>query len=600
MARGQTRVRQKEPRMSDLARHNEAKRPTEASDSMSLDERQVRERLDIVRDLLQAQRARRGTLGQDPRASLRLALVSFVENAQIDGWTRAFDNVIATARKTAADPSLDADQREESANVVTYLLEIEPHVLRLAQLRKTPTTRTNAPLAPYLRASTNGVPALHDIPGLAPKHLLTNPVPEFVEPGALRHLRALTRDVLDELASLASLRRPAVDERWTIGAAFEERILQVLDAAIALNRGPISLDIVRAARAFADDSPVADPYRWFIPAFLSACAEGERAMDVLRQTVLEAPDEMHEGLVDAVCLGSNPNRAAVALSLLEEDDRPEILGIALDVLTRLGRGIEGRFLDLVEHPRTDVALRAISAAAVHSDAPQLVTLLEPLLNREDRAVHVACTLAAVAPDMAITHLRKAVQHGVQNDALAAEIDRAVQAAHVLAAQGQTREIPLLLALAAVTDKAFSALATLGAPEALEYLREEAARRVNAPWRMDACVLPLERITGIMEADDPAPEGRTRARTKWFADVNGFVIPQGANRIRLGQAFQPGLIVDELRHPETLVQTRTNLVTEARVLGAKTIPIDTAGWLGPQFTWLDLAKQAGWPAPARRS
>jgi hypothetical protein len=600
MARRQTRIRQKERRMSELARHNDAKRAIEASDSMSLDERVVRERLGIVRDLLQAQRARRGALGQDPRASLRLALVSFVENAQIDGWTRAFDNVIATARKTAADPSLDADQREELAHVVTYLLEIEPHILRLAQLRKTPTTRTNAPVAPYLRASTNGVPALHDIPGLAPKHVLTNPVPGFVEPGALRHLRALTRDVLDELASLASLRRPAADERWTIGAAFEERLLQVLDAAIALNRGPISLDIVRAARAFADDSPVADPHRWFVPAFLLACTEGERAMDALRQTVLEAPHEMHEGLVDAVCLGSNPDRAAVALSLLEEDDRPEILCIALDVLTRLGRGIEGRFWDLVEHPRTDVALRAITAAAVHSDAPQLVPLLEPLLNREDRAVHVACTLAAVAPDMTITHLRKAVQRGARKDAFDKEIEEAVLAAHVLAAQGQTREMPLMMALAAVTDKAFSALATLGTPEALEYLREEAARRVNAPWRMDACVLPLERMTGIVEADDPTPEGRARARTAWFGEVNGFVIPKGANRSRLGQAFQPGLIVDELRHPETLVQTRTNLVMEARIVGAKSIPIDLAGWLGPQTTWLDMAKQAGWPGSTRRS
>lgn len=594
MARGQTRFGPKERRMNELARTNDS------SESMSLDERLVRERLTLVRELLQAQRARRGTLGPDARASLRLALASFTENAQTEGWTRAFDSVIAIARKTAADPTLDADQKEELAKVVTYLLEIEPHVLRLAQLRKNPTARATGPAAPYLRASTNGVPALHDIPGLAPKHVLTNPVPDFVEPGALRHLRALSRDILDELTSLASLRVPAMDEPWTLGAPFEDRLLNVLDAAIALSRGPICLDIVHAARAYADDSPVADPYRWFVPAFLLACAEGERAVDALRQTLLEAPDEMHAGLVDAVCLGSNPDRAAVALSLLEEDDRPDVLRIALDVLTRLGRGIAGRFLDLVEHPRTDVAFRAITASAVLSDAPHIVPLLEPLLSRPDRSVHTACTLAAIAPDMALPHLRKAVQRGARNEALDAEIQEAVDAAHVLAALGQTRETPLLLALAAVTDQAFLALATLGTPEALDFLRAEAGRRVDAPWRMDACVLPLERITGIVEVDDPSPEGRTRARTSWFGEVNGFVVPKGATRVRLGQPFQPTLIVDELRHPETLVQIRTNLVQEARILGARSIPIDLAGWLVPQRTWLDLAKQAGWPVPARRS
>ena len=181
-------------------------------------------------------------------------------------------------------------------------------------------------LAPSL-----GVPALH------PDRDDTHEPPDFVEPGAVAQLGALGRDIVDELASLALLRVPGDDDPWTIGAGFEARLLVTLDAACALGRGPIRVDMALAARARAEAAPIAEPCRWFVATFLLACTAGERAMDALREALLDAPSGMRAGLVDALCLGSNPARLAIITSLFDEDDRPELLCIALEASLRLGR-----------------------------------------------------------------------------------------------------------------------------------------------------------------------------------------------------------------------------------------------------------------------
>lgn len=566
---------------------------------LSHDELTVRERLGVVRDVLQAQRARRGALAADPCAALRVTLASFGDRVRTDGWTRAFDALVATAQQTAAqNPSNHA----EVVKIIQYLTEIEPHIVRLAQKGHVPTAHEDqlAPTNQFLRASTGGVPALHRLEEFVAPSASTRWMLDFVEPGALMHLQVLGRDVLDELASLALLRSTAADEAWTKGEGFELRLLQVLDAAIALNRGPIRVDIVRAARTHAEAFPVVDPHRWFVPTFLLACADGERVTDALREGIIEAPKETLTCLADAVCLGSNPEREAVALSLLEEDDRPELLCFALDVLARVGKPIERRFLDLVDHPHIDVATRAMTAASFALEADDATRMLVPLLAQDGLSVHVASVLAMLAPMLAAPHLREVIRRGSNERASAIEVDQAVRAAEVLAMLGQTRDQQLLIELARVTDEAFCALATLGTPEALEFLRETIVQRGSSWSRANACILPIERMTGILEQDESTAEGQAMAREQWLRNVRAFVIPKEATRVRLGQPFHPAAIVAELLHPETLVQTRKALVQEARILGARRIPVDLQGWIMPQRAWLDTAKQAGWPAPTRRS
>jgi hypothetical protein len=472
VASGETSYRSKEQRMNDFV--------------MSYDERVVRERIGVVRDLLQAQRVRQGALAADANAPLRLALASFVDRARSEGWTRAFDEVLTAAQKAVSDGSETA----KISKIVEYLVEVEPYIVRLAQTkRSTNTSEENvATTNAVLRASTGGVPALHRMQGFGTASLSERWAPDFVEPGALIQLHALSRDVLDELASLALLRAPGLDEPWTIGAGFEERLLNMLDAAVALSRGAISLDIVRAARSRAEASPVAEPYRWFVPTFLLACTDGERAMDALRETLLEAPEGMFEGLVDAVCLGSNPDRATIAMSLLDEDDRPEILCGALDILVRLGKPIEGRLVELVEHPNLDVATRAAMAVSLTVDTQSAVRTLRPLLAEDDRSTFIACVLTTIAPEIGAPHLREVVRRGTKEGASEVETDQAVQAAEILAALGQTRDSQQLIALAGVSDDACRALATLGTPEALEFLRASPPqpplqlRADGAAWR----------------------------------------------------------------------------------------------------------------------
>lgn len=574
--------------MSESVPRREESRSLDVDARMNDDERIVRERLAIVRHLLQAQRARRGAYAADPLVPVRSAIASFTERAQSEGWTHAFDAVLATLRAVAAEATPDAAQL---AKVADYLAEVEAPVARLARARRESTTREEkvGTGADILRASKDGVPALH----LVLASSSSDWTPAFLEPGALVQLRALSLDALDEIASLALLRVPDDEEPWTIGGEFEERLLKMLDAAIALSRGPISLDIVRAARTRAEESPVAEPYRWFVPIFLLACTEGERAMDAMRETLLDAPVGMLESLVDAVCLGSNPARTTIAASLLDEDDRPELLCTALEILARLGGPCDGSVLALLEHPDPEVASRAATTASHMLDPRASVRALIPLLNHESLSAHASSILTLLTPEIGASHLREKVRRGVKEGRSDAALEEAACAAETLAALGNPRDGELLLALAGESDAAFRALATFGSREAFDFLRAEIVRRSSSTWRMSACVPALERITGLLQEDDP--EDQARARERWLTGVLAFVVPPGARRVRLGQAFQPSAILDELRYPGTHMRTRRNLAQEARLLGALPIPIDLEGWIAPQRAWLDRVKKAGWPA-----
>ncbi|HRI68691.1 MAG TPA: hypothetical protein PK156_30895, partial [Polyangium sp.] len=106
---------------------------TPETDPLGQDERVVRERLGIVRDLLQGQRARRGGRAPEAHAQLQSALTFFLENARNDGWMHTFDNLVTVAQKAAADPRGDTAQRADLAKVVEYLQELEVHVVRVGQ-----------------------------------------------------------------------------------------------------------------------------------------------------------------------------------------------------------------------------------------------------------------------------------------------------------------------------------------------------------------------------------------------------------------------------------------------------------------------------------
>lgn len=560
---------------------------------MSDDERGVRERLRVVRDLLQAQKARRGVHQGDPFSPARSAVASFLERVHVEGWTLAFDEMLAELRDAASLHATDPDAPEITA-AAAYLAEAAPLVTRLARAARWESSRED-PKGPLFLKASEGVPALHPPTGSVSSETSTER--DFVEPGALAQLSALSRDVLDEVASLALLRVTDGDEPWTLGALFEERLLQMLDAALALARGPIRIDIHRAARARAEESPLVEPYKWFVPLFLLSCTAGERAMDALRQTLCEAPPGALRGLVDALCLGSNPARVAIAASLLDEDDRPDLLCVALDVLVRLRQPLPAITLELLEHPDEQVALRAAAAAPLVEDPEAAARALDPLLERDDIGLHAASALTLIAPEIGAGHLRDAVQRGMRNPSSDEDLHVAARAALFLAELGQPRDEELLLTLAHRSDAALEALATHGSPASIDYLRAELLREPTSPTRTEGCVRSLERLTGILEGDDPSPGGGELERAKWMELVLSFAAPPDARRVRLGKPFHPSLLAHELGRPDTRSRTRQSLARELRLLSVPLTDIDLEGWIAPQQAWIARVLQGDRPFTA---
>jgi hypothetical protein len=576
-------------------------------DRTSDDERGVRERLEVVRGLLQAPRARRGAIDADRLEPARAAIASFSERARAEGWVRAFDAVINALR--AADPHQGAagEGDRELEEMVAYLLDAEPLVARLERAGRA------RPLGVGIQVATGraafltpsvGVPALYPPRGGdgAPRGPHSAPTESaFVEPGALAHINDLARDAVDEIASLALLRVPDDADAWTIGEDFEKRLLRMLDAAVALGRGEVSIDIVRAARARAEGAPVVEPYRFFVPALLLASTEGERAMDALREALLDAPPEAHQGLVDALCLGSNPARVAIAASLLDEDDRPDLLCVALDVARRLELPCDSAALSLLDHPdTTNVAARAAAVAPLAADRRAARELLESLLSREGASIEAASSLTLLGAEIGAAHLREVARRGAALSASEAELEDAARAAEALAALGQARDEEILLSLAARSHLAISALATLGSHASIDFLRVEITRGAPLLARLDASVRALSRLTGISEVDDPSPGGRERERARWIERVLAFEVPRGALRVRLGVPLDASVLFDELHRPDTRARTRRALARELRLLRGAPFGVDLEGWIAPQRTWIERARRPIAPEPTRRA
>lgn len=558
----------------------------ERSSSGDENERIVHERLSVIRDLLQARKSRIGLSGAVAHASVRAAIGSFAKNAKSAGWTQTFDALVRELHAAASRSGHEDDAREFTA-AAHYLLEIEPHIVHLArQTQQSPAlTQENAPRWRYLKASHKS-PVLH-------AYNDSTVAREFVEPTESAHLRVLCRDVLDELASLASLRVPNETDPWTIGATFEERLLQMLDAAMAMSRGSVRTDMVYAARKRAEASPIADPWRWFVPAFLLACTAGNPALDALREILLEAPRGVQRGLVDALCLGSNPSCTSIADSLFDEDDRPDLLAIALDVAARRGSSCPNAIIALLEHPDPRIVERAIHAAVRVVDRPRTAEALLPLLDREELVLQAASGLTLVAPHVGANALRDAMRKHLEFAQPNESDEPLLPAAETLAALGQAQDESLLLIIAERMDRAIVALSIHGLRSEMNWLLAKCLRDDTPLDRKESCVRALERITGIFEEDDPSPGGRMRERARFLELVREFVRVNDAARLRRGKPFHASAILEELSESRTAKHIRRGLLAEAILLGAPRIGTDLEGWIALQEEWLRAAKEQRW-------
>lgn len=488
--------------------------------------------------------------------------------------------------------------------------------------------------APAPLTASRGTPALHrDVRIEAgPRHVRVHTFGELRPQQSVRSadatrtqsaLRRWARDALEELAVAGRLRRPLEDEAWTSGRGFEERALVSLDALAALGRGASNDDSIDVARVVDDtlqELSIPDPGRVFAATFALACFHGHAAAARLHVHARNLSPSIAGAIEDALALGSSPHIDDVVLSLLCEDESPDLLERALRVARRRRRAPARLVIDMLAHPELRVAIAAAQVCAVLDLEFTRAPLLDALFGPAELAVHAAESLAMLRAPAADWEARLVAltSEGSQTTAT-------VHAARLRVLHAQARKIEPLLELCADLPRETSVdlLGWLGNTRALDAL---CAALDDADWTIrERAAWSLSRITGAgrdelenIETDErgkplhdpdrePLREGFDQTRRYPPTDPSFWAEPSAraraldAPRLRFGYPLSPDSVLDELVGPRTHQGVRRTLVTEFALLSGggtsglrgstQPLLIDVDDWIARQEHLLALMREA---------
>lgn len=525
--------------------------------------------------------------------------------AEAGAGAGAGHEVVIEALDRAAAAIGAARERLPEGDASAARLDRAARWLREAQgLARAPVPlRAPAPAAPQgeLLASV-GVPRVHrvDVP---PPRVLAR---EEQEGGALRsaaalpasgellQLRALARDCFEDLASLGSLRRLYDEERWIDAAGFEQRLLDNLDAVVALER-PLdprtpALGLVEALYLYATEWTIPDPGRSFALAFTLSCLASEAALRWVLLALRRADPRAYPAFADALALGSSPAIDGILAELAGDPD-PALAAVALEAAARRGRAEAGAVLILLVHPDAELACRAVALAArLPAAIPLLASLVEQAPPRV--AASAAAALVMQGDPRGAAHLRELLRAGPGEEPEAAAAARI--ALETLCLLGD----PADRALLAVAAAAAGELHWLGwhghvdhVPLLVDALRKVALSPEQEP--AERLARALDRIVGP-RAPAPRPRGEGAAGYEaelaaWARDFEAQR-PAGAQRLRRGRAFSAAAIVEELLEPETKQGARRVLARELALATRGAAHIDVEGWVVAQRHALGRARE----------
>lgn len=428
--------------------------------------------------------------------------------------------------------------------------------------------------------------------------------------GEIAQIHALARDCFEDIASLGSLRRLYDGEPWIDAGPFEQRLLDNLDALVALER-PLdprapSLGLVEALYSYATEWTVPDFGRTFALAFTLCCLAPEAAMRWVVLALRRSHPRTYPAFVDAFALGSNEAIDRTLTELCSDDD-PAIAGAALDAMARRGRPDMQSMVLLLARPSPALTGKAIDLAA-RLPAQVAAPLLARFVAGADpiAAASAAAALVTLGDPRGVKHLRDLLAR----PRAPAQDDRDGEAGAARArADGAARRIAL------------EALCLLGDPEDREIVAAEAlAGRDALPWlgwhgapehapilaaglraafvasathdEIDRLARALERIGG-----ERAPRlgevslGDLDARlTQWAASL-AERCPAGAARLRFGRAWTPAAVLDELSARTTKQGERPTLARELALVTRRAAHVDVAGWIAAQQRDLAAARDA---------
>lgn len=477
-----------------------------------------------------------------------------------------------------------------------------------------------------------GVPRAHHVEIPAPRVLARDESSEevhraraeiearSVSPAEIGMVRSLARDCFEDIASLGSLRRLYDSEPWVDAAPFEQRLLDGLDAVVALDRpldpGAPSLGLVEALYAYATEWTVPDFGRTFALAFTLCCLSPEAAMRWVVLALRRSHPRTYPAFVDALSLGSNEAIDA-ALAELCSDADPAIAAVALDAMARRGRPDMRSVVLLLARGSagaTDLVVRAIALAA-RMPAQAVGPLLSRLLSGADPVA--AASAAAVLVTLGDPRGARQLRDLLAQARVLAPVDVGRAGAARARADAAARRIALeaLCLLGDPTDRDLVAAEARGARDALPLLGwhgapghvpllvaaySEALETNATHEEIDHLARALERIGGgerIPRLGEATKEALVAQVTRWALSLEERR-PADAPRLRFGQAWTPAAVVDELEARTTRQGERPMLARELAVVTRQAVHIDVTGWVSAQRRALAAARDAIAREPAK--
>lgn len=414
-------------------------------------------------------------------------------------------------------------------------------------------------------------------------------------------LRRVAEDCLSDLGSLGLLRAPGPTERWTDAAAFEQRLLDLLDALASLGAEILPLVPLHLA-----ESPAPDAARAFAATFALGCFAGADAAELAVELFLGAPAEARVGAHDALALASSPAVEAALVERLRLGLPAEARARVLDVLLSRGASLS---LDLLgdvlsaERALRPRLVRVVDGAPM--PPAQAIALLEDLRDLDDEEGEPAADATFFAATEAL--LRRG--HARARDVLRRAVDRggarADQAAALLCVAGNAEDAPRLHRrfADAPTPRLARGLGRHGHVDALPPLLDALARAGDDEALASAAADALARISGapLTEtieqpwgegAPPPAPGEPPRparelvvpsrdhaAWSAWLAR-EGRALERSA-RHRRGRAMHPLQIVDELLAEATPLAEREEAARELRIFGCSARVPRLDDWVAAQ-------------------
>lgn len=494
------------------------------------------------------------------------------------------------------------------------------------------------------RAAKRAAAAGSNLPASPPDEEEAEPPPGFVRklPPTTTPLACLStraRECFEEVAMIGMQRAPLLGDPWRGTRFLETRMLNSLDAIVAL--GPYALGQLEA---WVRDAPAKDPARLFAIGMVLGCVEGRDALAAAERTfmALESGDpEMVANFGAAMKLVPHPLLPLVMRTFLG-DSSPAYRALAIDVLgyrrlatlDELGRAavdvpevasVALPYLALARHPNVrqlvDAALEVDSpplraaawiamALSAHPRAPEL-TFSELAGEQQERAAQVLCLVGDAYYNSRLLELARTAP----TRPIVTALGWGGAASAILPLMGFLEHDDAAVKLAAAY--ALDRITGAGLYEMIEVEPEE----IDVPDVPEPAVSlggtpspKLVRLTS--DPRDLPPEGSADALQQPTTDLarwQAYWQEKGqhydpAARYRRGMPYSPNVSLGELDWAQATPGERRMLVRELVVRTGGYVPLDPHDFIAVQekalTAWAPIAARASsspgsWSMPRER-